>query len=344
MLLSHRWSVLWVFVGLLCGCSGSAGSVPAQRLGSPAPPAALGSGTLAVLTTLNADNRISVFAPNSDKSMREISLGAPANSLAFDKRGHLYYGMNAGHDEFFVREIDVGSGQRVRSLDLRPSWSFSSVATDDHNVLYVNTKSFVGGDVELFRPEDDKPYLKIKDPLTPLTISIARGSLWVGYQGAFADALARYDLRSTKQTWLQNVNTYFPKGIAVNSDGTLVAASVRRNGKTTVAAYEVKSSRWKQLHEGDTQALASDDAGHLYIAQRSGRILLCTFQECPHSFETHLQIVTLMVGPTDGMLYVAADNANGKQSGVYVYNPKTTSLLREILLGKSRPHRIAIEP
>src|SRR5581483_8504265 len=106
-------------------------------------------GTLAVLTILNADNRISIFPPNSDKSTRDITPGAAANSLAFDKRGHLYYGMNAGHDEYFVREVNVQTGERVRAIDLRPSWQFSSVATDDHNVLYVNTKSFIGGDVEL---------------------------------------------------------------------------------------------------------------------------------------------------------------------------------------------------
>jgi hypothetical protein len=86
--------------------------------------------------------------------------------LAFDRRGHLYYGFNGGHDEYFVRELNVQNGERLRAIDLRPSWSFSSVATDDHNILYVNTKSFVGGDVKLFKPGETKPYVEIKDPLT----------------------------------------------------------------------------------------------------------------------------------------------------------------------------------
>ena len=269
---SHRGTLLSTLAFLFfVGCGGSAAPVQPQPPSSPAPPTVLGRGTLAVFTSLGAQYRISIFPPNGDKSSRDFSLGALANSLAFDTRGHLYYGMNAGHDEYFVRELNVQTGERLRAIDLRPSWSFSSVATDDHNVLYVNTKSFVGGDVELFRPGDGKPYLKIKDPLRPLTILVARGSLWVGYEGALADGLARYDLRSTRQTWFHNVGNYLPTQVAINPEGTLVAAKVRRNGKPTVAVYEVKASRWTQIHEGDTQAMASDDSGHLYIAQRKSR-------------------------------------------------------------------------
>ena len=176
MFYSHRRIFLSILGCLIyVGCGGSTASVPPQPPGASGPPTVLGRGTLAVFTSLGGTNRISIFPPNSEKSTREFSLGALANSLAFDTRGHLYYGMNAGHDEYFVREVNVQSGQRLRAIDLRPSWSFSSVATDDHNVLYVNTKSFIGGDVELFRPGDGKPYLKIKDPLTPLTILVARG-------------------------------------------------------------------------------------------------------------------------------------------------------------------------
>ena len=340
---SHRGTLLSTLAFLFfVGCGGNAAPVQPQPPSSPAPPTVLGRGTLAVFTSLGGTNRISIFPPNGDKSSRDFSLGALANSLAFDTRGHLYYGMNAGHDEYFVRELNVQTGERLRAIDLRPSWSFSSVATDDHNVLYVNTKSFVGGDVELFRPGDGKPYLKIKDPLRPLTILVARGSLWVGYQGALADGLARYDLRSTRQTWFHNVANYLPTQVAINPEGTLVAAKVRRNGKPTVAVYEVKSGRWTQIHEGDTQAMASDDSGHLYIAQRTSRILVCTFRECPHSFETHLEIRGLAL--QDGMLYVAADNAHGKPSGIYVYNSRTTTLVRSIPMGKELPSRIAIEP
>jgi len=343
MFYSHRRILLSILGCLIyVGCGGNTASVPPQPPGASGPPTVLGRGTLAVFTSLGGTNRISIFPANSEKSTREFSLGALANSLAFDTRGHLYYGMNAGHDEYFVREVNVQSGERLRAIDLRPSWSFSSVATDDQNVLYVNTKSFVGGDVELFRPGDGKPYLKIKDPLTPLTILVARGSLWVGYQGALADGLARYDLRSKRQTWFHNVGYYLPTQVAINPEGTLVAAKVRRNGKPTVAVYEVKSGRWTQIHEGDTLAMASDDSGNLYIAQRTSRILLCTFRECPHSFETGLEIRGLAL--QDGMLYVAADNANGKPSGIYVYDSRTTSLVRSIPMGKALPSRIAIEP
>ena len=252
--------------------------------------------------------------------------------------------MNAGHNEYFVREVNVQSGDRLRSIDLRPSFSFSSVATDDHNVLYVNTKSLIGGDVELFRPEDRTAYLKISDPLTPLTISVARDSLWVGFQGAFSDALARYRLRSKDQTWFKNVGNYVPIGVEVNPDGTLVAVAVKRHGKTTVAVYEIKSGKWTQVHEGDTRALASDDSGNLYIAQTKSRILQCSYRDCPHSFETHLNIRAMVRSPLDGMLYVAGENTPDRQPGVYVYNPRTTSLVRFLPTGKTPPHHLAIEP
>lgn len=101
--------------------------------------------------------RILIFPPQSDKVAREFSIPLRPTSLAFARRDRLFYGANGGHDEFFVRELNVASGERVRSIDLRPSWYASSVATDDNNVLYVNTKSFVGGDVKLFQPGDRSP-------------------------------------------------------------------------------------------------------------------------------------------------------------------------------------------
>ena len=57
--------------------------------------------------------------------------------------------------------------------------------------------------------------------------------------------------------------------------------------------------------------MASDDSGHLYIAQRNSRILVCTFRECPHSLR---RISRLGDSTEEGMLYVTADNANGKPS------------------------------
>ena len=286
--------------------------------------------------------RISIFPPNADKPSREFTVSTLVNSLAFDRRAHLYYGFNAGHDEYFVREVNAQSGTRVRSIDLRPSWSFGSVATDDENVLYVNTKSFVGGDVKLFKPGETKPYLEIKDPASPLTIQVARGALWVGFQGALADGLARYRLRSRDQTWFQSVGTYLPTQVAISPEGSLVAAKVRRSGKTSVSVYELKSSKWTQIHEGETLALASDDSGNLYVARRHGRILVCTFRECLHSFETNLDITAMVWNPLDGLLYVTAEGPNAP--GMYAYDPRTTKLIRSISTGKLLPNRIAIEP
>ena len=311
---------------------------------SPAPPGVLGRGTIAVFSRIGDRYRISIFPPNADKPSREITASTLVNSLAFDRRAHLYYGFNAGHDEYFVREVNAENGARVRSIDLKPSWSFGSVATDDENVLYVNTKSFVGGDVKLFKPGETKPYLEIKDPASPLTIQVARNALWVGFQGIASDGLGRYRLRSRDQTWFQSVGTYLPTQVAINPEGTMVAAKVRRSGRTGVSVYELKSSKWKQIHEGDTLALASDDSGNLYVAQRQSRILLCTFSECPHSFETHLDITAMAWNPLDGMLYVAAEGPTGKAPGIYVYDPRTTSFVRFIPTGKELPNRIAIEP
>ncbi|MGA8574459.1 MAG: hypothetical protein WB609_02075 [Candidatus Cybelea sp.] len=286
--------------------------------------------------------RILIFPPQSDKVAREFSIPIRPTSLAFARQDRLFYGMNGGHDEFFVREVNVASGERVRSIDLRPSWFASSVATDDHNVLYVNTKSLVGGDVKLFQPGDLKPYLEIKDPLTPLKIYVAHHSLWVGYSGVLADGLARYDVRSTKQTWFRNTGSNLPAGFAVNPGGSLIATHVRRNNRSAVIVYDTKRHGSTQIHEGDTRGLASDDSGNLYIAQKSGRILVCTFTGCPLSFETNLDIEGLAWNPRDGMLYVPAISSRG--NGVYVYNPRTTSQVRYLpVAGNEHPSLISIE-
>lgn len=338
---SCRWNLLCVAVSLFfAGCSGSAVNVLSPPSSSPAPPTVLGRGTLAVI---DRPGRILIFPPNSDERAREFSYDG-ANSLAFDRRGHLYIGI-VHPNEYFVRELNVQNGQKLRFLTLKPSWSFSSVATDDHNVLYVNTKSFIGGDVKLFRPEDaDKPYLEIKDPLIPLTIQVARDSLWVGYQGAFADGLARYRLRSTHQSWFTNVGNYLGGAVAVNPESSMIAAKIQRHGKKHVTVYPLDNpSRWTNVHEGETQALVSDDSGNLYIALRNSRILLCSFRECPHSFETNLTITALAL--QDGMLYVASNGATNGKPGIYVYNSRTTSLVRYIPLEKNAtPSRLAIEP
>ncbi len=338
MLGMRRSRSLWMFAGLLCaGCGGGGGggTVPQPP---PGPPAVLGTGTLAVIVN---SSRVLVYPPNGDKPAREFSLPGYVNSLAFDRRRHLYIGFN--HENYFVRDVDVQTGDRARLIELQPGWNQSSVATDSNNVLYVNTKSTVGGDVKLFRTEDTgKPYLEIKDPLTPLTIQVARGALWVGYYGVFTDAIAKYDLRSTKQTAFNNVGAFTRPTLAINPAGSLVAAAVRRHGKPTVAVYEMSSGRWKQIVESSIQAMVSDDSGNLYIGLRNGRILQCTFSDCPHSFETNLLISALALSPLDGMLYVASDQV--KEQGIYVYNPRTTSRVRTIPLLGETPSVVAMEP
>ncbi|HYL27961.1 MAG TPA: hypothetical protein VEW74_09020, partial [Candidatus Nitrosotalea sp.] len=312
---------------LSAGCGGNSGTVPVQPSSSPAPPIALGRGSVAVLAVRRANDRfrILIFPPQGDKAAREFTIAARPNSLAFARHDRLFYGIN-GQDEYFVREVNVENGERIRSIDLKPSWFASSVGTDDYNVLYVNTKSLVGGDVKLFQPGHEKPYLEIKDPLEPFEISIARESLWVGYYGALSDGLARYDLRSTKQTWFRNTGSNLPVGFAVNPDGSLIAAHVRRNNGSAVIVYDTRRHASTKLHEGDTRGLAGDDSGNLYIAQRSGRILICTFSGCPQSFETNLQIEGLAWNPRDGMLYVAGEGSTG--NGVYAYDPRTRSRVR----------------
>ena len=68
---------------------------------------------------------------------------------------------------------------------------------------------------------------------------------------------------------------------------------MRRHGKPTVAVYDLSSGRWKQIVESSIQAMVSDDSGSLYIGLRNGRILQCTFSDCPHSFETNVLISAL---------------------------------------------------
>ena len=290
-----------------------------------------------------------VFPPHSETPSRVFEVPGSANSIQFDTRGNLYLGFI--HDIYFVREYSVESGQSVRLIELEDGNASSSIAIDDQNVLYVNTKSFIGGDIKLFRPEDrDKPYIEIKDPLRPLKVYVAGNALYVGYYGTFTDALARYRLRSTDQTWLTSIPNFSPVALAVNPDGSLVATTVRSNGKLTVRVYQTKSPFGsKDIHQGDTQAMVADDSGNLYIAQRKSRILQCTFSGgCSHSFETNLEIRDLAISPLDGMLYVLAshviDGKPGFQAGVYIYNPKNTSRVGYIPTTGYNPNRVVIEP
>jgi hypothetical protein len=328
-----------MFAALLCaGCGGGGGGgfVPQP---SPEPPAVFGTGTLAVILS---GSKVFVYPPNGDKPAREFSLPGFINSLAFDRRRHLYIGFN--HGDYFVRDVDLQTGDRARLIDLQPGWNNGSVAVDSENVLYVNTKSSIGGDVKLFRTTDVKPYLEIKDALTPLRIQVARNALWVSYYGLLTDAIGKYNLRSTKRANLQNVGAFLGTTLAVNPGGSLVATSVRRHGNPTVAVYDLGRSNWKTIVGSSIQTMVSDDDGNLYVGLRNGRILQCTFSDCPYSFETNVDITALALSPLDGMLYVGSAKGEGRPA-IYVYNPRTSARVRTIqLLGSEIPNVLALEP
>lgn len=343
---SSRWSLLCLAASLLCaGCSGSSVPVPPQPSSSPAPPIVLGRGTLAVAERSPAITRVLIFPPHSDKPVREIPFHGEqldVNSLAFDRRGHLYVGVNdtsrGGHYhavEFNLRDFTV-----VRDISV-PQWSRSSVAIDGDNVLYVNTKALVGGDIKIFSRGERTPSLEIKDHRSPVTILVASNSLWVGYEGALADALARYQLRSTDRTWLQTVGANLPVKLAVNPEGSLIAAKLWRNSKGTIDVTDVKSGKRAQILNGSgVEAMVSDDSGNLYIGELPGTIHRCTFQGCTNTFDTKSRIVALAVSPLDGMLYVAS---SGKPS-IQVYNPRTGNQVMYIPIAGGYPKRLAVEP
>lgn len=350
---SRRWSLWAVALSLICaGCSSTIGSVPPQPAGSSAPPIALGRGTLAVINRHNPDaQRVWIFPPHSDRFTREIAFPGSRfvpNSLAFDRRGHLYIGLNdtSGSGEYAVIEIDVQSLDLVREIHGLPQWQNSSVAVDDENYLYVNTKSFVGGDVKIYRPNaETKPAIEIKDHHTPLTILVAANELWVGFQGAFEDVLARYRLRSNNRTWFQPIKNNLPRALAVNADGSLIAPLVSRPGTRAVDVYDVKSGqRARTLVESGRLEAIAGDAGHVYISQRepnNGKIYLCTFRDCTHTIETlAARPLALAVSPLDGNLYASTEG----KSSIEVYNPRTGNLVMRIAMSDLLPGPLAIEP
>lgn len=184
-----------------------------------------------------------IFPPNSDNFTRQIPIRDEhgqhlvGNSLAFDRRGHLYIGT---HDtspggKYLILEVDLHSFTVVRHIVV-PGWSRSSVAIDDENYLYVNTKATIGGDIEIFRNNrDTQPYLRIKDHHNPVRIFIDRHGLWVGYHGLFSAVLARYRLRSTDRTLFQPLPTNRIDGLMLNSEGSL-AAVLSKGGTSKTAS------------------------------------------------------------------------------------------------------------
>lgn len=345
-----RWSFLWIAAGLLfAGCSGNVATIPSPSSGTPGP-AVLGRGTVAIIVREpgSNDKRIWVFPPNSDQ-YREIlipsSRGNP-NSLAFDRREHLYIGINntaANHYE--VLEINLPAFKVQRDIHVKPSWSDSSVVVDEQNVLYVNTKAFIGGDVKMFRRGEREPSLEIKDPLSPLTTLIANKALWIGNEGFPSNALTRYPLYSKNRAWMKTIGRSFTMSLAVNPESSLVAALVRRNNTRAVDVIEVGSGkRVRTLAEDvNLRAMASDHSGNVYIAQAAAgadKLYVCTFQGCTRTVDLRSKPLALAISPLDGNLYVATIG----KSTLEVFDPKTFNIVRTIFLQGFDPSVITIEP
>jgi WD40 repeat protein len=342
---SYRGGFCVSLMGLLmAGCSGSAPTVPQPSFSTG--PIVLGRGTVAVVDRQSSVTKVLIFPPHSDTFTGELSIHTSrliANSAAFDRRGRLFIGLNdpSAGGKYEVLEFNVQTLKLVREITNLPSWSRSSVATDDENVLYVNTKSLIGGDIKLYRPGETKPSIEIKDHHSPVAMTVASGSLWVGFEGAFADALARYRLRSTNRTWFETIGNHLPLKLAVNPGGSLVAAKLHRNSKSSVDVTDVSSGKRTRILDIGPEAMASDDSGHLYAAELRGKIHTCTFTGCSGSLDTGATNLALAVSPIDGLLYVACIG----KSSVQVYDPRTRSRVSYIpIQGGGFVSAIAIEP
>jgi DNA-binding beta-propeller fold protein YncE len=341
---SDRWSLWGVLVSLLIAdCSGSVATVPQPTFSSG--PVVLGRGTVAVVDRQSSVTKVLIFPPNSDTFTGEISIHTSrqiANSAAFDRRGRLFVGLNdpSAGGKYEVLEFNVPTLKLVRDITNLPSWSRSSVATDDENVLYVNTKSLVGGDIKLYRPGETKPSIEIKDHHSPVAMTVASGSLWVGFEGAFADALARYRLRSANRTWFETIGNHLPLKLAVNPGGSLIAAKLYRNSKGSVDVADVSSGKRKRILDIGPEAMASDDSGHLYAAELRGKIHTCTFTGCSGSFDTGATNLALAVSPVGGLVYVACIGKTTLQ----VFDPRTRSVTYIPIQGGGILSAVAIEP
>ena len=233
-----------IVAALLCaGCNAAA--VAPQPSGSPSPPITLGRGSLAVINRANPNaRRVWVFPPDSDQFKQELLVNGSEyrpNSLAFDRRGHLYIGINnaASGGSYHIVDVEVQKLDIVREIRV-PQWENSSVAVDDRDNLYVNTKAFVGGDIKIYRDnKETSPYIEIKDHHSPLTMLVTHDALWVGYEGAFSDALARYRLRPRTGRGFRRSEPTSRLAVAANADGSLLAAFIRTKSTRAVEVYEV---------------------------------------------------------------------------------------------------------
>lgn len=356
MLRMPRRSLVWIGISILCaGCNGNnVHLVPPPS--SPSPPSVTAIGTLAVVNIANRSaKRVWVFPPNSDQFRQELLFHGSQyelNSLAFDGKGHLYVGFNNTEfgGKYGVVEVNLHSSDVVREMHVA-QWSQSSVATDDHDNLYLNNKALVGGDINIYgNNKDTKPYVRIKNHRNPITMAVGGGSLWVGYEGVPNNALARYRLRSNDETWFKTIGDDVPVSLAPNADGTLLAAFVKRKSDgRAVDIYDVKSGNRARtlLHQDNSSAMASDNKGHLYVAElgRQGvgnaKIHVCTFRGCSATFQTSfLRAIAMSVSPLDGNLYVTT---SGKPS-VQVFNAKTGHQVMTIIMPEFEPTALALEP
>lgn len=351
-----RWSVVWIGIGVLCaGCNGNSTHIVPPPTSAP-PPNVTSVGTLAVVNILNRSaKRVWAFPPNSDKFTRELLIHGEKynlNSLAFDGKGHLYVGFNdaTAGGVYDVVEVNLHNSGVVREMHVA-QWQHSSVATDDHDNLYLNNKAFIGGDINLYgNNKDTKPYARIKNHRNPLTMLVGGGSLWVGYEGLPNNAIGRYRLRSTDETWFKTIGDDVPISLATNADGSLLAAFVKRkNNGRAVDIYDVKSGNRARtiIHQDNLSAMTSDGAGNLYVAElgRQGvgnaKLHACTFRGCSVTFQTEsLRAIAMAISPLDGMLYVTMD---GKPS-VQVFNPKTGDIVRSLRISDMEPTALALEP
>lgn len=353
---SRRWTFFsWLAATVFCaGCTGSTVIAPPALSSSPSPPVALGAGTLAVINRDNRNaQRVWLFPPRGDNFTKEIVFPGARyvpNSLAFDRREHLYIGYNdtQGDGSYNVTEVNVRNLDIVRTIHGLRQWEFSSVAVDDANYLYVNTKSIVGGDVKIYRPDaETKPTIEIGSIRRPLTTLVSGDDVWVGYEGAGGNELVRYHVRSSSQTGSVKLGGDEPLALAVNRDGTLIASLLRTSGTRAVNVFDVKSGQFaRQLFKDQNlTAFVGDQSGNLYLSHQGfrtqGKIFFCSFRDCNHSVETVAnRPFELAVSPLDGRLYVSTD---GKRS-VEVYNPRTGNLVQRLAFTDFEPGPLALEP
>ena len=354
---SLRRCILWIVPALLCAaCSGTVGTSPPQPppLPSPGPPFIAEHGTLAVIDVANPKAReIRLFHPGTTREFATIVSPGERyhpNSLTFDRRGHLYIGINdtAGFGEYIVSEFRVSDLERIREIRDLPRWNHSSVATDDQNYLYVNTPAFLGGDIKIYSPNvDRKPFLEIKDLGLPMTTLPAPNLLWAASQTIHGSFLDGYAVRSRKSKFSHSLGGVNASKITTNAegDGSLAAvfSQVPLSPNFMVTVYSEKKGFLKKIAEGrNLKAMAGDNANTIYVSESSpGKVLLCDWQHCRDYLATGSnEPVALAVNLRNRNLYVA----NRDAGNVQVYHRGETHPFLTINPSKFVPTGLAVEP